>query len=467
MRPIRARTAEPSAMRKPPGFNAAVTDLYEVTMALAYLQEGLTEPATFSLFARELPPERAFLVAAGLADVIDFLEGFTIGEDDLAQFAAALDRPVADFVLLRGLRFTGDLWAVAEGRVVHAGEPLLELTAPLPQAQLVETWVLNQISHQTTLASKAARCVIAACGRSVVDFSLRRAHGVEAGMHAARAGAITGFAATSNVAAASRYGLHAIGTMAHSFIQAFSTEAAAFAAFARATPGPVNLLVDTYDTEQGVRGAVDVLRTVPADRDIGVRLDSGDLAELAKRARQILDDAGLSRARIVASGGLDEYAIEELVAAGAPIDVLAVGTKVGTSADMPYLDAAYKLVDYAGHPVMKLSTGKATMPGAKQVFRRRGGIDMLGLRGEEPPPDTEPLLELMMQAGHRCAPDESEATAVAAARRRFHADLAELPAELRKIRNPGRWYPDTTPGLRSLTEQVRQRLESNSACHSW
>ncbi|MGH4007144.1 MAG: nicotinate phosphoribosyltransferase [Pseudonocardiaceae bacterium] len=444
------------------GANPTVTDLYEVTMALAYVQEGLTAPATFSLFTRDLPAERGFLVAAGLADVIDFLESFAIDEEDLAQFAAALNRPVADLAPLRGLRFTGDLWAVPEGRVVHAGEPLLELTAPLHQAQLVETWVLNQISHQTTLASKAARCVLAARGRPVVDFSLRRTHGIEAGMHAARAGAITGFAGTSNVAAACTYGLKAIGTMAHSFVQSFPTEAAAFASFTRSTQGSVILLVDTYDTEQGVHRAADVLRTVPRDRDIGIRLDSGDLAELARRARRILDDAGLTRARIVASGGLDEYAIEELLAAGAPVDVLAVGTKVGTSADMPYLDAAYKLVDYAGKPVMKLSVGKATSPGAKQVFRGPGCTDMLALRDEEPPPDTAPLLELVMRAGQRCAPREPETTTVAMARRRFQADLAELPTGLWKIRDPGKLHPGITPRLRALSKQVRQQLHGDN-----
>ena len=440
---------------------AIVTDLYEVTMALAYLHEGLTAPATFSLFTRKLPRQRGFLVAAGLADVIDFLERFHVSEEDVAVFASVLDCSVTDLAGLRGLRFTGDVWAVPEGRVVHAGEPLLELTAPLPQAQLVETWVLNQISHQTTLASKAARCVLAARGRPVVDFSLRRAHGIEAGMHAARAGAIVGFAATSNVAAASEYGLPATGTMAHSFVEACPSEAAAFTAFARTTSGPVTLLVDTYNTEQGVHRAVDVLRELPADRDIGVRLDSGDLAELAGRARRILDGAGLGRARIVASGGLDEYGIEDLVTTGAPIDTFAVGTKVGTAADAPYLDAAYKLVDYAGRPVMKLSEGKATLPGAKQVFRGHGCTDVLALRSEKPPERTEPLLEPVLQAGRRCGPPRPPAAAVAAARRRFHTDITELPDALRAVNHPEQLHPVTSDRLRALSEHVRQQLEAD------
>ncbi|WP_308259322.1 nicotinate phosphoribosyltransferase [Pseudonocardia sp. H11422] len=438
-----------------------MTDLYEVTMALAYLREGITEPATFSLFTRELPADRGFLVAAGLADMLDFLDDFVIDEDALAVFAAALERSAADLAPLRGMRFTGDVWAVPEGRVVLAGEPLLELSAPLPQAQLMETWVLNQISHQTALASKAARCVLAARGRPVVDFSLRRTHGVEAGMHAARAGAIVGFAATSNVAAAHVDGLRATGTMAHSFVLAFPSETAAFAAFARGTGGPVTLLVDTYDTVQGVHRAVEVLRALPADRDIGIRLDSGDLGALAVRARRILEDAGLARARIVASGGLDEYGIEDLLAAGAPVDVFAVGTKVGTAADAPYLDAAYKLVEYAGRAVMKLSAGKATAPGAKQVFRGPGCADTLALRDEVAPPGTQPLLEQVMGAGRLLRPREAAADAVATARRRFTADLAGLPAQLRTVRNPRSLHPGSSPDLQALTAQVRQRLATD------
>ena len=440
-----------------------VTDLYEVTMALAYVREGVVAPATFSLITRDLPAERGFLVAAGLADVLDHLERFHIGDDDLAAFAVALHRPLSDLAPLAGMRFTGDVWAVPEGRVVLGGEPLLELTAPIPQAQLLETWVLNQISHQTTLASKAARSVLAARGRPVVDFSLRRTHGSEAGLHAARAGAIAGFAATSNVAAAAIYGLTASGTMAHSFVEAFADETAAFRAFARSTAGPVTLLVDTYDTERGVERAVEVLRTVPPDRDIGVRLDSGDLAELAVRSRRILDDAGLYRARIVVSGGLDEYGVEALLEAGAPVDVVAVGTKVGTAADAPYLDAAYKLVEYGGRPVMKLSAGKATLPGAKQVFRRAGCDDVLGLRDEEPPPGSVALLQPVMRAGRRLGPRPSPAEAVAQARERFRADVDGLPAGMRAVRGPVTRRPAVSTRLEELATRVRCGLERSVA----
>jgi nicotinate phosphoribosyltransferase len=436
--------------------NELEVDLYEVTMALAFLRTGRTARATFSMIMRDLPPDRGFLVAAGVRDVLDALDGFVIDDPVLAGYADALRRPVAELAPLRGLRFTGDVWAVPEGRVVFGGEPLLEVTAPLPQAQLVETLVLNQVTHQTALASKAARAVLAAQGRPVIDFSLRRTHGPEAGLHAARAGAIVGFAATSNVAAAGALGMGATGTMAHSFVQAFDSETAAFAAFAHATRGPVTLLVDTYDTEQGVRRAVDVLRAVPPDRDIGVRLDSGDLAALAAIARRILDDAGLSRARIVASGGLDEYAIEDLLAAGAPVDVLAVGTKVGTAADAPYLDPAYKLVEYAGRPVMKLSTGKATLPGGKQVFRGPDMWDVLALRTERLA--GTPLLEPVFLDGRRVGPTRSAAEAVAAAHQHFRADLAELPADLRLIRRPGTRRPRVSGKLAEVAERVRTRL---------
>jgi nicotinate phosphoribosyltransferase len=455
--PAPHRTGEPGGRR--PRTAATVTDLYEVTMALAYLREQLTAPATFSLFCRTLPAERGFLVAAGLADVSDHLDGFALEDHDIADFAAAVHRPEADLAPLLGLRFTGEVRAVPEGRIVFAGEPLLEVTARLPEAQLLESWVLNQISHQTALASKAARCVLAAAGRPVIDFSLRRTQGIEAGLHAARAGAIVGFAGTSNVAAALTYGLPASGTMAHSFVQAFPDETSAFNAFARTAPGPVTLLVDTYDTERGVHHAVGVLRVLAPGRPVGIRLDSGDLAGLAGLARRILDDAGLGRARIVASGGLDEYVIEELLAAAAPIDVLAVGTKVGTSADAPYLDMAYKLVDYGGRPVMKLSVGKVTAPGAKQVFRGPGCADTLARRDEEPPPGSRPLLETVMRNGRRIGPRLSERATVEAARQRFEHDLAGLPGAVRAVRRPAALRPATSAALQDLTERVRNRIQ--------
>ncbi|MFF7640925.1 nicotinate phosphoribosyltransferase [Streptomyces canus] len=435
--------------------DATTTDLYEVTMAMSYLKEGLTGPATFSLFVRDMPPDRGFLVAAGLESSLDFLSGYRITSEDIDAFASALHRPPRDLAPLLGMRFTGQVRAVPEGRIVLAGEPLLEVTAPLPQAQLVETFVLNQVNHQTTIASKAARCVLAAAGRPVVDFSLRRTHGPEAGFQAARLSGMVGFAGTSNVAAATAEGLPAVGTMAHSYIEAFGTEEDAFRAFARSHPGPVTLLVDTYDTEEGVRVAARVFRDLDRGPGSAVRLDSGDLGALAVRARAVLDAAGLPDVRVVASGGLDEYSVHELVGSGAPIDVYAVGTRVGVSADAPFLDSAYKLVEYGGRPVMKLSSAKATSPGQKQVFRRPGYGDVIGVRDEQPPGQGVPLLVTVMERGRRTVerptPEES--------RERYAADLAGLPPEARRIRAPVAPRAVASGQLASLTEQVRHRIE--------
>ncbi|WP_055627349.1 nicotinate phosphoribosyltransferase [Streptomyces hirsutus] len=440
--------------------DATITDLYEVTMAMSYLREGMTRPATFSLFVREMPPDRGFLVAAGLESSLDFLSGFRVDAEDVDAFASALHRPPRDLAPLLGLEFTGQVRAVPEGRIVLAGEPLLEVTAPLPQAQLVETYMLNQVNHQTTIASKAARCVLAAAGHPVVDFSLRRTHGPQAGFQAARLSAMVGFAGTSNVAAATAEGLSAVGTMAHSYIEAFGTEEAAFRAFARSHPGPVTLLVDTYDTEEGVRVAARVLRDLDdAARGPGsaVRLDSGDLGALALRARALLDAAGLPDVRIIASGGLDEYAVDELVHSGAPIDVYAVGTRVGVSADAPFLDSAYKMVEYDGRPVMKLSSAKVTAPGQKQVFRCPGYADVIGLHEEQPPEEGAPLLETVMRNGRRTV----ERPTLDESGERFAADLAGLPPAARHIRAPLAPRATASGQLTALADQVRRRIEDD------
>lgn len=437
--------------------HVTTTDLYEVSMALSYLREGLTDDATFSLFVRGLPEGRGFLVSAGLEPVLDFLSGFRVTTDDADDFAAALRCRHDDVRPLVGLGFEGEVRAVPEGRAVLSGEPLLEVTAPLPQAQLVETWLLSQVSHQTAVASKAARCVLAAAEHPVVDFSLRRAHGPEAGMQAARVGSMVGFTGTSNVAAALRWNTRASGTMAHSYIEAFGDEEAAFTAFARGRPGPVTFLVDTYDTADGVVTAARVLNTLRRGPGSAIRLDSGDLADLARRSRGILDDAGLPDVAIIASGGLDEYRIDQLVRCGAPIDVYAVGTKVGTSADAPYLDTAYKLVEYDGRPVMKLSAAKVTAPGRKQVLRSREAGDVIALADEEVPEGTEPLLRTVMSAGRRTgAPDT-----LAAAHDRFVSDMAALPRSARSIGDPEPPVPTVSTRLSNLTSDVRRRLEKD------
>ena len=426
-------------------------------MAASYLRRNMVEPATFSLFMRKLPPSRGFLVAAGLEDCLAFLEGFGFAASDLDYLreigfdAETLDR-------LRGLRFTGEVWAIPEGRVVFAHEPLLEVTAPIAEAQLVETFLLNQVTFQTALATKAARCRVAAGERvELVDFSFRRTHGVEAGMAAARTSAMVGFAATSNVAAARRFGLRAAGTMAHSYIEAFPTEADAFRAFAQDFPDRATFLVDTYDTLQGVRTAIEVIRELDLRGGLGIRLDSGDLAGLAQEARRVLDAAGLADVRIFASGGLDELDVERMVQGGVPIDAMGIGTRMGVSADAPSLDSAYKLVAYGDRPVLKLSPEKATLPGAKQVFRGRDIThDVVSLRDEPAPRGSRPLLELVMAKGTRVA----DADSVAAIRARFEADVAGLPGAALDLRGPEPPVAAFSARLQQLADVVRAELRS-------
>ena len=412
--------------------SALSTDLYELTMAVSYLRRGMRGPATFSLFARDLPAHRGFLVCAGLDDCLDHLESFRFTSDEVADVTDMLALTPADGEYLRRLCFTGDVWAIPEGTVVTAGEPLLEVTAPIAEAQLVETALLNFITFQTAVASKAARCRIAAPHAQLIDFSLRRTQSLQAGSQVARTTAIAGFDATSNTAAARRYGLTATGTMAHSYVQAFPSERAAFLAFASDFPGRTTFLVDTYDTLGGVRAVIAVIRQLSLGDHVGIRLDSGDLALLAVQSRALLDTAGLLGVRIFASGGLDEYALEAIVGAGAPIDGYGVGTKVGVSADAPYLDTAYKLVEYEQRPVFKLSAGKSTVPGRKQVFRGPGMVDQVGLRNQSPPVGTQPLLCQVMASGRRIDTGDS----LAPARQRCAAGLAQLDEAQRRLRDP-------------------------------
>jgi nicotinate phosphoribosyltransferase len=364
---------------------ALAADLCELNMAASYLWRGMVGPATFSLLSAAFRPAGR-PDGHGLEDCLTFLERFHFDEDERARLGDTLgfNEPALD--AFRRLRFTGEVWAVPEGRMVFAGEPLLGVTAPIAEAQLVEIVLLNQVTFHTAVASKAVRCRIAAAGADLVDFAFRRTHGVDAAMAVARASAIVGFVATSNVEAARRFGLQAAGTMAHSFIEAFPDQRAAFRAFAEDYPGRCTFLVDTYDTLGGVRAAIDVIRQLGLRDQLGVRLDSGDLGALAVQTRRLLDQAGLGEVRIVASGSLDEFLIAELTARAAPIDAYGVGTKMGVSADAPYLDSAYELVAYGDRPVLKLSPEKATVPGRKQVFRAPDAHrELVGLR-EEPRP---------------------------------------------------------------------------------
>lgn len=432
---------------------ALLTDLYELNMAASYLRRGMVAPATFSLYVRNLPPQRGFLVSAGLEPCLAFLDDLSFEAEDLAYLSTIGfdDRALADF---DGLRFDGEVWAVPEGRVVYADEPLLEVTASLPVAQIVESYLLNQITVYTTLASKAARYVIAAQGRDLVDFALRRSHGVDAALAVARSSAMVGFVATSNVAAAHRLGLQVAGTMAHSFVEAFASEGDAFRAFAEDHPERTVFLVDTYDTPTGVRSAIETARSlaIPAER-LGIRLDSGDVASLALEARGLLDAAGLQSARIFASGGLDEHEIGRLVDAGAPIDAFGVGGQLGVSADAPLTESVYKLTEYDGRPTLKLSAAKATAPGRKQVWRGPGG-DLIGLREEDGPDGGEPLLVPVMRDGRRTEP----ASSIQEGRRRFEADLARAPADASRLVEPAVTEVPMSDALRRLTASTRERV---------
>lgn len=430
---------------------ALLTDLYELNMAASYLRRGMTAPATFSLFIRRLPPRWGFFVACGLESCLRSLEDFRFAAEDLDYLRGPLgfDRDAID--ALGGLRFTGEVRAVPEGRIAFEEEPLLEVTAPLPEAQVMEAYLLNQITYQTAVASKAARCRMADPDARLVDFSFRRDHGGEAGIGVARATAIAGFDGTSNVEAARLLGLRATGTMAHSYIEAFGSEVDAFRAYAEDFPERVVLLVDTYDTARGVEKAIRVALEVRerGGAVAGIRLDSGDLGALARDARAALDEAGLADVQIFASGGLDEDRIAALSAA--PIDAYGVGTKVGVAEDSPAPDSVYKLVEYDGRPVAKLSTAKTTLPGRKEVFRGRDR-DVIGLADEDPPPGTERLLEVVMSGGRRTTDDGWRE-----ARARFDRELAELPETLRSL-DPKPHPVERSPRLSELADEVRERI---------
>jgi nicotinate phosphoribosyltransferase len=428
---------------------ALLTDLYELNMAASYLRRDMTGPATFSLFVRNLPPLRGFLVSAGLEACLDALETFSFDEDELG-YLRTIGFDEQDIEAFRGVRFDGEVWAVPEGRIVHAGEPVMEITASLPAAQLVETLLLNQVTLHTTVATKAARYRLAAPETDLVDFAFRRTHGRDAAMAVARASAIVGFASTSNVEAARRYGLEVAGTMAHSFIEAFPSEMDAFRAYAEDHPERTTFLVDTYDTLQGVENAIEVVREMQLTGRLGVRLDSGDLLSLSRAARKLLDEAGLTQVRIFASGGLDELEVQELVGKRAPLDAFGIGTQMGVSADAPFVDSVYKLVDIDGRPVLKLSAGKATAPGRKQVWRGQQR-DVLALRDEPGVTDAERLLEPVMRDGVRIA----SAPSLDEMRARFDTDLAALPAATRLLRDAVPVEVHPSEALVGLTSSTR------------
>jgi len=429
-----------------------LADLYELTMLEAYLAEGMAEEAVFSLFVRRLPRRRNYLVAAGLEDALRMLEELRFGGESLEYLASLRLFSERTLRWLESFRFSGDVHALPEGTPLFGGEPILEVVAPLPEAQIVETCLMNQIHLQTVAASKAARVVAAARGRTVVDFGLRRMHGADAGIKVARACYLAGVDSTSNLLAGRLYAIPVAGTMAHSYVQAHDGELEAFRAFARAYPRTV-LLVDTYDTAEGVRNVVRLARELGSRFQVSaVRLDSGDLDALSREARRLLDEAGLGKVGIFASGGLDEEAVDRLVRAGAPIGGFGVGTALGVSEDAPALDVAYKLVSYAGRGRLKLSPGKEILPGRKQVFRLeqagKAERDLLASREEELP--GRPLLAPAMRAGRRLpGPTLEEARA----RARTERDL--LPERLLGLGPVDPPYPvEVSVTLRALADRV-------------
>ncbi len=439
---------------------ALLTDLYQLTMAACYFDQDMSGEATFSLFIRKYPPQRGYMVAAGLAEALHYLETLRFSAADLDYLASTGLFQARFLDYLKGLRFTGEVQALPEGSIFFANEPIVEVSGPIIEAQLVETFIINAISLQTMIATKASRSVHAAAGRPLVDFSLRRTQGSDAGLKVARASYLAGFAGSSNVMAGKIYGLPTFGTMAHSYITSFPHEIDAFRVFARNFPSAATMLIDTYDNISGARHAVTVAKEMEARGQHldYVRLDSGDLAAISKDVRRILDEAGLASVRILASGGFDEHKITRVLAEGARIDAFAVGTKMGVSADAPYFDIAYKLVRYADQPVMKLSTGKVTLVDKKQVWRTfdaQGAMqrDTIALRREAMPAGT-PLLQPVMANGRITRPQPS----LRECRDYFQDQFARLPAAHKALQDPTPYPVSLSPGLEELQSRVVQQI---------
>ena len=445
-----------------PGSSALLTDYYQLTMLKSYFESGMTEPAAFEFFVRKLPATRNFLLAAGLEPALEYLENLRFTAAELEWLAAQPGFPSPFIERLAELRFTGDVDAMPEGTLVFCDEPLLRVVAPLPVAQLVETRLVSLLHFSTLVASKAARSVLAAPGKLLVDFGLWRAHGSEAGLLAARAAYLAGFDGTATVLAGKRYGIPLYGTMAHSFIQAHERESEAFLAFARGHPRNTTLLIDTYDTERGAARVAELMPLMLSEgiRFNAVRIDSGDLGDHASRVRRVLDENGCREVRIFASGGLDEHELARL--ASFPIDGFGVGTSLVTSSDVPGLDCAYKLQEYAGRARRKRSEGKATWPGRKQVLRFIGADgclehDVIALDSD--PPSGRALLEPAMRSGKRvqAAPSLEESRA------RARRELQALPGRLGSLERAQPPYRvEVADSVKALAAQVDE-LERRSA----
>lgn len=436
-----------------------LTDLYQLSMMQGYYEQGMDGVAVFEFFVRELPENRNFYLAAGLEQVLDFLEKARFTEEEL-EWLAGLGRFSDAFLdSLRAFRFTGDVHAMPEGTIFFPNEPILRVTAPIGQAQLFETRIINLLQFQTLIASKAVRMPLAAPGRLLVDFGLRRAHGAEAGLFAARASYIAGFSGTSTVLAGQLLGIPVYGTMAHSFVQAHDTEEEAFLHFAQAQPGSVVLLIDTYATEAAAQKVVDLAARLREMKIAikAVRLDSGDLVAHSRKVRAILDRAGLTGIRIFTSGNLDEYVLQRFTAENAPIDGFGVGTRMVTSADLAYLDCAYKLEEYAGIARRKRSEGKATWPGRKQVYRHFGQdgvmtLDVLTV-ADETRRSGRPLIKKVMESG-KCLMAHPP---LAEIRSHVRQQLEGLPADLKKLDKAPPFQVRVSAALQKLTMEVDQR----------
>ena len=435
----------------PDALSALLMDSYQLTMTQGYLDHGMVETAVFEFFVRRMPPDRCFLIAAGLEQTLEFLETLRFSTEEIHWLRRTGLYRENLLEYLSNFRFSGDVWAVPEGTAFFANEPIFQIHAPISQAQIIETRIINLLQYQTLVASKAARAILVAQGNVLVDFGLRRAHGAEAGLFAARASYLAGFDGTSNLLAGKVFGIPLFGTMAHSYVEAHDEERAAFFDFSESNPKNTTLLIDTYDTEKSAEGLGSLAREL-AKRNIhiqGVRIDSGDLAGHARRVRSILNDSGLRDCRIFASGDIDEYQIRELLAQAAPIDGFGVGTNLVTSSDVPYLNCAYKLEEYAGVPRQKRSEGKATLPGAKQVFRcfaKDGQLDHDVLGRPNEALVGSPLLECVMRQGRRTALP----VPLSEIRRRCSESLKSLPSRLKSILNDHEYPVKYSPGLQKI-----------------
>jgi nicotinate phosphoribosyltransferase len=441
-----------------------LTDFYELTMCASYFENRRNETATFDLFIRRLPPNRSYYIFAGLEQVLLFLKNMKFTEEHISYLR---EKELSEEFLehLKGFKFTGETWAVPEGTIVFPEEPLIRVTAPIIEAQLVETFILNTVNLQTMIATKASRVVTAAKGRSVIEFGLRRTQGTDAGMKAARCSYLAGADGTSNVLAGLKYGIPTFGTMAHSYVMFFNREIDSFRAFARTFPQTSTFLIDTYDDLKGAEKAAIVAKELEkkGHRLNAVRLDSGNLLTISQKVRRILDSRGLDYVKIFASGDLDEYVIEELVNEGAKIDAFGVGTRMSTSLDRPYVDVVYKLsgkVEKGSFvPAMKLSKGKVTLPGKKQVFRQRDrnrgyARDIIGLEDEEV--KGERLLKKVMKDGKITC----EMPSLENIRKATLKNLSELPEKYKKLRDPSSYPVELSHGLSSICSQVADRLRS-------